>query len=439
MRTIGIVGGRLTGTAAFAQLVRGLSAGNRIIVIDPEEAAFPPVFYEEDSQLFLNTSPDVCSILASEPYDFVDYLIANGLDPRMPPRHTVGRYADERYVQHLDLAERKGISVGRVAGTVSQISRDTDDCYALILTDGEVIEVTDVVLAMGRGPAKRIPGLETIEPYPAARLRESDDGPALVVGMGPSGIDAALTLASLGRPVHITSRHGFFPAVRTRTPWHKPIALPDTATEISVLREIRRALGLAGETLALADAETFPDALSLLEHDIAKSHPEVSPWQDTLADIVALLGTRRLTVTDPPTLLWRYVTSMMHPVALRLRDELRSGRISVIPINDIHGTDYATRVAAVGFHPYPISATSDRVALGDHASDEALPRLTTDLRLVLPGRSEPERIWAIGPSAQFGLPFANALPVTALHASTMASGIVSARVRTRVPLSNELA
>ena len=232
------------------------------------------------------------------------------------------------------------------------------------MTSGATAWVSHVVFAMGRGPAKRVPGMDTLDPYPATALEQSRPGNALVVGMGPSGIDAALTLAAASHRVDITSRHGLFPAVRTRTPRGAGVDVHHSATEISVRDHMVQPVIGGGRTLPPEHLESAPDPLQLLRRDIADSDPSTSPWQDTLADIVTFLGTRNLPVTDAPFFVWRYRTSIMLPVATRLEAALSSGKITVVPLSGAKSSDYDTTVSAIGFPPLP----------GEHRRRHGAPR-----------------------------------------------------------------
>ena len=76
---VAIIGGSVTGVAAFIQLVR---AGNakRIDIIDPEGLADSIAFGVCEDVLLCNTSVQTLSILDDEPHDFQRYLQAQGID-----------------------------------------------------------------------------------------------------------------------------------------------------------------------------------------------------------------------------------------------------------------------------------------------------------------------------------------------------------------------
>ena len=79
---------------------------------------------------------------------------------------------------------------------------------------------------------------------------------------------------------------------------------------------------------------------------------------------------------------------------------------------------------AIGFHPYPVSIEGATVDLGDKRR-APLSHLSHDLRVRVPENDHPERIWAIGPAAQFAFRFAAAIIVTVLHSAHVAEQIAN--------------
>lgn len=393
-----IIGGRATGTAAYVQLVPRLPRGSRITVVDPNDSDHPAVFGDPADQLITNTSAHIGSIVAEDPDDFLRFL-APGVDPHGVPRHVIGSYVRARFAQFAELGQQNDVETSAVTGFVTDVCRASGR-YLVRTSAGKMIEATDVILAVGPGRARVVAGTESICPYPTSRLLEAAPERALVVGMGPSGIDAALVLASAGVPVHMVSRSGFFPAVRSRTVRTQPVSLP-TGQRTLCLREVLERYSLArGITPALHVPQPGDDPTTQLRQDIAAAAPEDSPWQDRLADVVYLLGSREVKLTDEPKFVWRHLTSVMRTTATWLADYIEQGLVTTGTFEDADARAYPLVVSAVGSELCPLFGSASCLSIGSNGPGmRRISSLDEHLRVRLPDNRSPERIWAIGPSA----------------------------------------
>lgn len=424
MQHIVIVGGRTTGIAAYVQLVRELPSGSRITVVDPGDADHPAVFGDPAPQLLSNTSAHIGSVIADRADDLLRFLPV-GMDPHAVPRHLVGEYAASRFEQHRTLAAERGIRTTLVQGSATAVVRSPAG-YLVETTCGDPVEATDVVLAMGPGPARHVSDVASASPYPTTQLLERPPKRALVVGMGPSGIDATLVLAAAGVPVHMVSRSGTFPAVRSRTLRFEPIALASGRRTLNLRDTLEKRARANGDTVEFHEPCPGEDPVALLERDIELSAPAEAPWQDALADIVYLLGSRAIRLTDEPKFVWRYLTSVMRSTAVWLHDYIAQGLVTTGPISETTPHEYPLVVSAVGFEPYPLFGSANRLEIGrGDAPLEPIISLDSRLRVTLPGRTEPERIWAIGPTAGLARMTSSSLCVAVAQSREVAHHIAS--------------
>ncbi len=424
MTHVVIIGARAAGVATLVQLVSSLADGARITVVDPDDPSYPAVFGDTSADVIANTSAQIGSLVATDGSDFVDF-IGPGADPHAVPRRVVGGYIRFSRERARAAAVARSFTVRQVSATATRITRSSAG-YGVHLSTGERIDADDVVLAMGSGPAKRLPGVPAAAPFPTDALVDRAAARALVIGTGPSAIDAALTLADHGTHVHMASRHGLFPAVRTRTIRTRPVRLDPSCESIDIRRTLIEHTEARGRSVGhLLHSATAP-AFAGLQRDIENASPDRSPWQDGLADIVDLLGSRRLTIRDEPAFVWRHLTSIMRATAIRLERAMLRGDITVGRIGAVDTGTFPLIVAAIGYEPYPLFATPSTLYLGPHPA-EARPvaTLDDDLRLVLPGGAGSERIWAVGPTAGIARTLSTSLSVTVAHSASVARSIAA--------------
>jgi hypothetical protein len=220
------------------------------------------------------------------------------------------------------------------------------------------------------------------------------------------------------------SRTGQFPAVRTRTPFHKfqggQIADGPADFRRLVDEDCRRRgyaplcdqLIPAGEPVSMLRAETY-----LAEQDLC-------PWQDSIVGLIVALADAGVAVATDKEFLWRYVTSINLPIAHRLLARIDEGSIRATTIESLDTEKFDLVVEATGFSPPPLYHQGRDLHFGDGDSRKIrVNRLSRDLRLVLSDTHGPERIWAIGPASGIGVPFANFLHTAARQASLVAKQI----------------
>lgn len=437
MHHVVVVGGRLTGIAAYIQLVSRLPRGSQITIIDPDEADYPAVFGDPAPQLLCNTSAHIGSLVAEEANDLLDFLPA-GIDPHGVPRGVMGEYAAARFARFRQRATLRWIRTDLVRARVTAI-RARANGYQVVTTAGDVHDVTDVVLAMGPGPARKVAGAGSVSPYPSSALMSQRPDRALVVGMGSAGIDAALMLASSGVQVDMASRSGYFPAVRTRTLRSRHLRPPAHHRTLNLQETLEAYAGTDRAHSCFANWQPSGDPVEQLVRDIDASAPELSPWQDGLADVVYLLGSRPMTFTDPPEFVWRHLTSVMRATATSLLALIQQGLVRPVPLQSADVGQYPMVVSAIGTETYPIFAGDDGLVFGRQGERmQPLRALDEDLRVVLPGRTSPERIWAIGPTAGLARVTSSALCVAVAQAREVADHIAFGSEAARLEDTQEI-
>ncbi|WP_244527830.1 FAD/NAD(P)-binding protein [Leifsonia sp. CL147] len=418
-----VVGGRLTGTAAFIQLATQLSPGSRVTIVDPALEDYPAVFGDPAPHLLCNTSAHIGSLLPEVPDDFLSYLPPS-VDPNGVPRYLVGRYAASRFQHYRRVAASRGVETVTVRGTVTSITRAPDG-YLVRLAAGAPLTATDVILAMGPGPARLVPGPPSVSPYPTTPLLDRTPERAVVVGMGSGGIDAALVLANAGVEVTIVSRSGYFPAVRTRT-LRTGTVMVEPGREQLHLRTVLERFSIDRQGSFAGFPEPAGHPADQLRRDLDAASPEDTPWQDALADVVYLLGSRSLQLSDPPAFVWRHLTSVMATTATMLNRHIETGAVTPARLDDVDVEAFPLVVSAIGTDAYPLHGSSTGLRLGPPtAGTRPITQLDDTLRVVLPGRQQPERIWAIGPTAGIARLTSSALCVAVAQAREAVEQVTS--------------
>ncbi|MBE1875450.1 FAD/NAD(P)-binding protein [Myceligenerans sp. TRM 65318] len=416
----------MTGIAMVVQLLATLDEGARIVVIDPEDSRYPSVFYDPEDLVIVNTSAHVGSIVAADPTDFLSYL-DHHQDPHAVPRHVVGRYADQRLAHHVRRAGTRGVAVARIIDTVRSIAR-RGRRYLLRLGSGRLIGATDVVLAMGAGPRRDVAGIRGIGPYPTDRLRSARAHEALVVGTGQSAIDAALVLADSGARVTMSSRTGLLPAVRTRTLLNEQgLTLDLRAPTFDLEATLDRFVQAHGHGPLATMLSAARDPIDRLGEEIALAESGDIHWQDALVAVALHLSRHSPRSTGDSRFTWRYLTSMMLTTAHRLRHAIDDRAVRLVPWAHVAPQRHDVIVVAAGNERYPIACTPDAIHLGS-APAGATPwtTLTESLQVQLPGRTQPERVWAVGPTTAVRYSTANFLGSAVAQSARIAHRIGNA-------------
>ena len=188
--TVAIIGGSVTGVAAFIQLVRSGNA-RRIDIIDPEGLAQSIAFNAGEATLLCNTSVQTLSVLDDEPHDFQGYLHAQGIDAgedAFVPRAWVSGYLKQRYAEYRDVAQARGIEHRVVRATVRRIQPVARSDYRLVLDDGSDLRACAVLVCTGSAapfvpplvsPHAGAPGIFST-PYPTKAWLDSLGKPSQI-------------------------------------------------------------------------------------------------------------------------------------------------------------------------------------------------------------------------------------------------------------------
>lgn len=234
-----IVGGGGCGASVFVQLIEdALRSGNTnlsITVIGNANRFGPGLPYgtSEDSNV-LNMKGQAMGIYAAHPLDFYDWTVANNdsikneygdidlnVDP-FPPRSLYGRYLEQRMQEAKTEAEKSGISVAFLHGTVVD-AQEANAGMTVTLKDGTVLSASYVVLAPGNFPSVHYTELESAPGYFHSPWPEQEFLSAIpktesvcILGSRLTAVDTVLMLAQSGHEgkIFMVSRIGLLPKVQ---------------------------------------------------------------------------------------------------------------------------------------------------------------------------------------------------------------------------------
>ncbi|WP_394841795.1 FAD/NAD(P)-binding protein [Pendulispora brunnea] len=461
-----IIGGGMTGTAAFIAAVRHRFA-KRIDIVDPLPIIGTGTAFSASSPVLLcNTSVAITSLLADQPDDFYAYLHNTGRPVTRDdfvPRSWMTEYARDRYLVYRSLHERRGgehrhLTARAVAVVRDARPRDEGSRYRVELDNGEVVEATCVFVGHGHGEP-RVP--EVLQPhlgqegifrglFPEDRLLQALPPRArvLVLGTRLSGIDAALLLCGSGHHVTMASPSGGLPAVRTRTGRKKPGLV--RASDIAALETTPDATGAAFDekvkTLVRSviarisprpleeQISSLPGVVDRLRAEIRLAEQGRTDWQDALCAFVDAandaLPRRPSSVRDAAMRLCqgpvaRYLAAFPLANAKRLLRYIESGRLVIrsgVPLDirrhrhwlvtwqDASQTPFDAIVTAAGYHIPKLHAQRDRIDLvNDPSKCCTPPTVHAELDITLPGASTRENIWLLGISSSIRIPSINAI------------------------------
>jgi len=224
---IAIVGGGASGVLVALQLLRQAVAPLHIVLIEPHAVLGEGVAYSTTrAEHLLNVPAARMSALEELPNDFVDYLRANACCPELDEAHLPQQYVGRRHYapylrDRLELARARSPASLHVHTARAQSLQLTDGGALLQLDDGQVVQATTVVLAMGnalrplplRG-ADGLPSTQRVDAWDTEAVAALPQDAALcIVGSGLSMADAVMTLAAQSHRsvVHVVSRHALLP------------------------------------------------------------------------------------------------------------------------------------------------------------------------------------------------------------------------------------
>ncbi|WP_173019466.1 FAD/NAD(P)-binding protein [Streptomyces alkaliphilus] len=470
-KRIVIIGGGATAVSALAH-VAGAPGIERLTLVAPDRVGFGTAFGTTDPTLLCNTSVDVTSLLAEGQSDFLEYLAAHGHPVHRDdfvPRYLVGQYCRTRYGQYRDRALARGTKVTHIRERAVAIHHLDDDTYRVELADGATVTGTDVLFCAGP-EEPRLPTEVSAHrgdprlhesPYPASRLPQ--DARVLVLGTKLSAIDAALVLSREGlRHTVLTSPSSTLPAVRTRLRRSAEPALgpgdwaaldPDsTSFDHSLTRMLVRAVRRSHPSArAPRTGAGGPAVTPRLNEEARLAEEGRIPWQDIVAEVIDALNEQiprwrpevaARVLTRHHALMSRYISAIPLRNAKLLVAHAAAGRLRVAPAypEELRRTDAGWRVrwadgsgesfdhvvVAAGYRARRLICAAGCLRIG-HDGDGPHPELLADLRVRLPDRADPERIWVLGSAAGTRHPIVNYLRAAAQHAAVVGEQIARPR------------
>lgn len=453
---VAIIGGSVTGVAAFIQLVR---AGNakRIDIIDPEGLADSIAFGVCEDVLLCNTSVQTLSILDDEPHDFQRYLQAQGIDvgeDAFVPRTWVAGYLKQRYAEYRDVAEARGIAHRIVRATVRHIQPVARGDYRLVLDEGGDLRACAVLVCTGSAapfvpplvsPHAGAPGIFST-PYPAKAWLDSLDKPSrvLVLGSRLSAVDSVLLLCGAGHQVLMASPSGRLPGVRTATPRRGAVALDEARFARldlenpklywHLLRIVARATKAINGRSLREQVDRSAEPIRRLRGEVALARRGATDWQNLLVQCMDLAD-GKLRAAPPSVRVaalqncWEAVGRYLFAVPLqtattllRLIDEGRLQLAAHLPtqlewqgqwrVHDAQGRIEAVDavVCASGFHKQFFHASRNGLELQvPPATPCTPPYVSAQLQVSLPGAEAPEDIWLLGVASYLAAPMVNSV------------------------------
>lgn len=468
-----VVGAGPSGVAALRALVRRPGI-QRITMVDPLPAGLGEAFgtvAASDPILICNTGIGVTSVDPDEMDDFYDYLVERGW-PVAPedsvPRHVVGEYARQRYLDAVRSARAQGRSVEHVRALVQNIDGESG-AYRVHLNSGLTLDATHIVMATGihepTVPPEFAPFIGAPSllqgAFPAKRLRDLPPGSrVLVVGLRNSGIDAAVILNDAGHHATLTSPSGRLSAVRDRL--RRPADRPIDVAALTALdpasdehfdagwNVFARALEGVSAGLAPADQTSHADdVFDQLRNDADYAESGKARWTDLIYDGINALNSTLAPWTNEQRsavlgrsfgFFYRYAASLPLLSARRLLTNVDAGLLDISPtylaraeLDDsgwtIHWKDgsqstFDAVVLTTGYHAPRMRADDAGVIhVERHGTTEGIVGMTADLRAIRQDTDTPEKIWLVGSGSNLRVVFAGVLWVAAQQAGLVADSI----------------
>lgn len=468
-RHVVIIGGGATGVAAFIALVLN-QAATTIDIVDPGSVGQGMAFDASSSSFLCNTSVDTMSLVPGCPDDFLHYLHEQGTKASsndFVPRALFQRYMMNRYAKYRALAETAGVSHRHIPLGATGVRALLSGDYEVMLADGGLLAASDVLICVGysvpivpewvRAHVGREGIFPSVYPERAWAGTVPERATVLVIGTRLSAIDATLLLRRTGeRHVIMASRSGLLPAVRTGTPWLKVRRL-DTrafrALDFASPSLPTRLVKLVRDAVGCESPPNAGDVVEQLRCETRLAAEGHTRWQELLVELVdvtneiltpAEASVREAALASCHKLLFRYLGAFPLASATALLAHIDQGSVEVsqgVPVRlDPCGTRWRATwangraasfdavVCAAGFHEPRISVTDDIVTFAAEQGRGSLPEITPDLRVVLPGRTVPERVWVLGISSSSRVPLVNAVYQASRQAEAISCTIANSAI-----------
>lgn len=381
-KNIVIVGGGATGVSVAVQLIERFIKEKiydyKIIIIEKEKDVGRGLAYETKfDDCILNMTYRYMSLTPDHPNQVYEWFIQNEdkwkrkyphFDPEKdhyPPRSLYGLYMENTLLESLKLAEKHGIHVKTIEGTVIDLEEIKYSEHVIgvnVKVEGtRAISACQVVLAPGNFPPTTYKELRGITGYFPSFWPEKEvfdivprDATIVVLGTRLTAIDVSITLLSHGyKKIILTARKGLLPKVKPFDPIQPKMAEALKAKvekikkngkiQLSELlnlfrQEIEKAIGRKIDPEEITSPAGTP--ISILKRDIESAkNGFAEAWQTVLVSATDidkwwqfLSDEDKLYFTQTYVGLW-YIYRSALPIknAERVLGFLESGQIEIIP------------------------------------------------------------------------------------------------------------
>jgi uncharacterized NAD(P)/FAD-binding protein YdhS len=292
--SIAVVGAGASGTLLALHMSRKVPAGTRVIVIERGAQFGVGLAYStENPNHLVNIPIGRMSAFDDQPDHFVDWMRRSARTPNgalatesdFVPRCVYGAYLRDLLSTVKPAPELLHDEVVAIEGS--------EGVSSLRCASGQALSADLVVLATGndRPVTPDVAGLDEApfwrrDSWQIDAFAELDPGlPVLLIGTGPTAVDAIITLLDQGHvgPIHAVSRRGLLP--RRHGPCVvPPIELPLQAGLCELTRFVRREADASGGNWRGVVDAVFPflqriwQSLSLAERQRFLRH--LRPWWD---------------------------------------------------------------------------------------------------------------------------------------------------------------
>lgn len=468
-KTIAIVGAGATGIAAFIALTKKMRDVD-INLIDPIEPGTGKAFNQEHDELLCNTSPDTMSLHPDNSNDFIDYIQTRGIpytQGYFPPRYIYRDYVIERYNECLLEARKKNIDVNYWRGVVERIKSLGEHHYEIIISSGDIVKVSGVIIATGGGdelvpeilkPYQKHPDFYST-PYDVINddsIRKGSN--VLVIGTKLSAIDAAVLIGRKQCKITMLSPSGILPSVRTATPLpsERLVSVSDFCRlELESPNLPQQLCELIASKFALQGLLPLKEQIShqrliapRLMEEIILAEENKNHWQNMIVELVDATNDvltpksgqlKKHVISICKEILDRYLGSFSLTNARKIFLLLQTGLLNVCKgeiekINYDNGWNIQLKtgenmlfdniVCAAGYRGPNLRLSGCDITLDDtpRPNCESL-NIGDELSIFLPNNDKEENIWVVGAACAGKVPLVNAMYSSVKHAYFVAEKI----------------
>ncbi|TDB59991.1 FAD/NAD(P)-binding protein [Photorhabdus khanii] len=458
IRNIAIIGGGITGVAAYISLV-SYNVAENIYIISPTSIGESEAFDSAEPDMICNTSAGSISVVPENLYDFTSFLNGRGMqiEPKdFVPRSLVSEYVKIRFKEYLESAEANGINTTHIwqrATRIDLISRDRK--YGIYSADENIITVDAAIVCTGYAHniipefAKAFVSNQRIftSPYPVKNIttRVPPKSQILIIGTKLSAIETAITLAEKNHQVTMASPSGELPAVRTHTlPSGVELIGIDEIAKLdfksnklsrNIIKIIIKSISKLTDLPLSLQISKKSDPIERLEEEIQLARKGNIYWQDIMVELIDIINefmsdkdsiTQQTALHSCNNIISRYMGACSLENAQKLLEALKTEKIRlhhgipvIISLNNNEQweiewknkkSQYNIIIFATG-REYPQYSLSDNSLDLNAVTSECItkPYLDKNLRVYHSRKQVPENIWLLGISSHSSIPLVNAI------------------------------